>query len=154
MALGGMITHQTTNKGLGSILGGNNMNDDNLRPVRSKSVARERGRKGGKASGESKRRKKMLREAAIYQVYEMELPEALKLSLTEQGIDAENLNHANVMVRTMIAKAEQGDVSAFNALLVLLGEKPKEQISADIDLSMKIEYVHSDRGISYSEDSI
>ena len=67
MALGGMITHQTTNKGLGSILGVNNMNDDNLRPVRSKSVARERGRKGGKASGESKRRKKMLREAAIYQ---------------------------------------------------------------------------------------
>lgn len=111
-------------------------------------------KRGGIASGESKRRKKSMKEVAMFQVYEMELSEPLRQSLTEQGIDVEQLNHANVMVRGMIARAEQGDVAAFNALLVLLGEKPKEQIGADIDLRMKVEYVHADRGISYSEDEI
>lgn len=111
-------------------------------------------RNGGKKSGEVRRRKKSLKEVAMFQVYEMELSEPLRQSLTEQGIDVEQLNHANVMVRGMIARAEQGDVSAFNALLVLLGEKPKEQIGADIDLRMKVEYVHADKGISYSEDEI
>lgn len=32
-------------------------NEENLKPVRTKSEARERGRNGGKASGESRRRK-------------------------------------------------------------------------------------------------
>ena len=35
---------------------------DNLKPVRSKSEARERGRKGGQASGEARRRLKSFRE--------------------------------------------------------------------------------------------
>ena len=33
------------------------MNDENLKPVRTKSEARERGRNGGKASGEARRKK-------------------------------------------------------------------------------------------------
>jgi hypothetical protein len=132
------------------------MNEKNLIPnsERTPKELREMTSKGGRKSGEVRRRKKMMKEIAQFQVYEMELSEPLRQSLSEQGIDVEQLNHANVMVRGMIARAEQGDVSAFNALLVLLGEKPKEQIGADIDLRMKIEYVHSERGISFSEDEI
>ena len=37
-------------------------NNENLKPVRTKSEARERGRKGGIASGESRREKATLRE--------------------------------------------------------------------------------------------
>ena len=36
-------------------------NEGNLKPVRTKSEARERGRNGGKASGEARRRKKTMR---------------------------------------------------------------------------------------------
>lgn len=132
------------------------MNEENLIPANrlSESELRQMASNGGKKSAEVRRRKKMMKEIAQFQVYEMELSEPLRQSLSEQGIDVEQLNHANVMVRGMIARAEQGDVSAFNALLVLLGEKPKEQIGADIDLRMKVEYVHSERGISFSEDEI
>ena len=38
-------------------------NEQNLKPVSSKKEARERGRKGGIASGEARRAKKSLREA-------------------------------------------------------------------------------------------
>ena len=40
-------------------------NEDNLRPVRSKEEASERGRKGGIASGRSRRKHKELRELLI-----------------------------------------------------------------------------------------
>ena len=40
-------------------------NEDNLQPVRSKDEARERGRKGGIASGRSRRKHKELRELLI-----------------------------------------------------------------------------------------
>lgn len=40
-------------------------NEDNLKPVRSKDEARERGRKGGIASGRSRRKHKELRELLI-----------------------------------------------------------------------------------------
>lgn len=95
-----------------------------------------------------------MKEIAFHQVYDMPLSDALKQSLKEQGISEENLNHANVLVRSMIAKAEQGDTAAFNALLLLLGEKPKEQIGAELDMRMKIEYVDSDMGVSHSEDEV
>lgn len=129
---------------------------DNLIPVSSRTSEelREMTRKGGIKSGEVRRRKKMMKEIAFHQVYDMPLSDALKQSLKEQGISEENLNHANVLVRSMIAKAEQGDTAAFNALLLLLGEKPKEQIGAELDMRMKIEYVDSDMGVSHSEDEV
>ena len=39
------------------------MNNENLKPVRNKSEARERGRKGGVASGISRNKKKTMRES-------------------------------------------------------------------------------------------
>lgn len=41
------------------------MNDDNLIPYKSESEAREGGRKGGVASGEARRRKKMMRDTIL-----------------------------------------------------------------------------------------
>lgn len=109
---------------------------------------------GGKKSVIARRKKKTMAEIAKYQIYEMELPDALKKNLKEQGIDPDNLNHANVMVRSMMAKAESGDVQAYNTLLSLIGEKPTDKTEADINMSMKVEYVKAGHGIAYSEDEI
>ena len=129
---------------------------ENLIPanLRTKEELREITRKGGIKSGETRRRKKMMADIVKHQVYEMELPEVLARSLQEQGIDANEWNHANVMVRSMIARAESGDVSAYNTILAMLGEKPKEKVEMDASMCMKIEYVSSGHGVVNSEEEI
>ena len=54
-------------------------NTDNLQPVQSESEAREKGRNGGIASGEARRRKKTMREALEMLMYDVELDEGTTL---------------------------------------------------------------------------
>lgn len=129
-------------------------NEENLKPCRSESEAREIGKKGGIASGEARRRKRMMKDIALFQVYEMKLSDALRQSLKEQGIDEEGLNHANVMISGQIAKAEQGDTAAFNALLALMGEKPKDEIDISGFGKMEIGMVRAEHDPKESEDEI
>ena len=89
---------------------------------------RERASKAGKASVEARRRKKTMREALEFLMYKAELSEALKQRMRDEGIRDEDMNHQMAITRSLIAKAEAGDVQAYNAICAMIGEKPAEKV--------------------------
>jgi hypothetical protein len=85
-------------------------------------------RKGGIKSGEARRRKKTMREALEFLMYKAELSEALKQRMKDEGIKDEDMNHQMAITSSLIAKAEAGDVQAYNAICAMIGEKPAEKV--------------------------
>lgn len=133
------------------------MNDENLIPQnqRSPSEAREMGRKGGIASGKVRKQRKTIKMLVEKQLFETELSPKMKEALLAEGIDVKELYHASAIIRALINKAEKGDVSAFNALLAIIGEKPKDEMSVEIPKSVKIHIVEGARTtFAHSEDEI
>ena len=82
-------------------------NEQNLKPCRTKEEARERGRAGGKASVEARRRRKTLRE---------ELTALLEIGDTQNRVST-----------ALIVKAMNGDVKAFETIRDTIGEKPTDK---------------------------
>ena len=89
---------------------------------------RERASKAGKASVEARRRKKTMREALEFLMYKAELSEVLKQRMRDEGFKDEDMNHQMAITRSLIAKAEAGDVQAYNAICAMIGEKPAEKV--------------------------
>lgn len=89
-------------------------NENNLNPVRSENEAREKGKKGGIASGEARRRKKTIRET-------------LEMMLAGQMPDGATRRDA--IVTALLEKALSGDVRAFEAIRDSVGEKPTEKMN-------------------------
>ena len=85
----------------------------NLKPVRSKSEARERGKIGGIASGESRRRLKTFRELD-----------------TEHTTDDERQK----MLDMLKTKAMHGDLRAFEVYRDTVGMKPKDTLEVSGEL--------------------
>ena len=95
--------------------------------------------KAGKASVEARRRKKTMREALEMLMYHTELSAQAKSMLEAEGIrDAESMNHQMVITRSLIAKAEAGDVQAYNAICAMIGEKPAEKVEMSGGLQKEI----------------
>ena len=120
-------------------------NEKNLIPMeqRSPEEAREMGRKGGRASGEARRRKKSLREAA--ELY-LSLPVADKRAwnkLARDGVDPEDVDNQMAIIAGLSIKAAKGDAKAAKVLFDLLpsdGTAPLEQVEDDpITKSLKEE---------------
>lgn len=102
-------------------------NEQNLKPIRSVSEAREKGRKGGKASGESRRKKANLREAAnLLFTTKIDHPEWTE-TLEGMGLES-TLEYA--VVASMMKEAMNGNVSAYRALMDTVGQTDK----SDMDL--------------------
>ena len=119
---------------------------ENLRRLTTEQ-AREIGRKGGLASVENKRRRKTMREALEMLMYHTNLPEQTKQMLQAEGInDVDSMNHQMVITRSLIAKAEAGDVQAYNAICAMIGEKPAEKVemSGGMLNEITIKYVGDD----------
>lgn len=102
--------------------GGDVPNEENLKPVRTKSEARKRGKNGGKASGEARRRRKTLRE-------NMELLLELPVSppedyciLAELGVDPADTDNSMLLTAALFQKAKSGDVAAYKEIRDLIGE--------------------------------
>ena len=92
-------------------------NEQNLKPVSSKKEARERGRKGGLASGEARRKRKTLKEELLLILSEGETQQSVTLALIE--------------------KAMSGDTKAFEVIRDTIGEKPIDKVMiADVDPSV------------------
>jgi len=136
-------------------------NDENLIPTskRTKSEVREISQKGGKASGEARRRKKTMREALEIMLFHTKLNEQTKQMLKAEGVsDVEDMNHQMVITRSLIAKAESGDVQAYNAICSMIGEKPAEKMEVNGDLLSRLRVVRESREddpyVPRSEDEI
>lgn len=90
---------------------------DNLRPVSSKEEARERGRKGGLASGEARRKRKTLKEELLLMLSDGKTQQSVTIALIE--------------------KAMSGDTKAFEVIRDTIGEKPIDKVMiADVEPSV------------------
>lgn len=118
--------------------------------------AREIGRKGGKASVEARREKKKLRQL-VEAFGELPAPEKVRKVLNELGV-AENEMRTNDMaiVVGLYQKAIKGDVSAFNAIRDIRGEKPVDEtkLIGKLDSKIEIGFVDADVSPSSSEEDV
>ena len=120
------------------------MAKEDLKPVRSKEEAKERGAKGGKASGEARRAKKTLRELATL-FGSLKLDGKQKRQMQELGIPETEHTRFMQAVVSLFQKALKGDVSAFNAIRDLIGEKPvdRTQLEGSFDTRLEIGFVET-----------
>ena len=92
-------------------------NEQNLKPVSSKKEARERGRNGGLASVEARRKRKTPKEELLLILSEGETQQSVTLALIE--------------------KAMSGDTKAFEVIRDTIGEKPIDKVMiADVEPSV------------------
>ena len=109
-------------------------NERNLIPMeqRSPEEAREMGRKGGRASGEARRRKKSLREAA--ELY-LSLPVSDKRAwnkLAKDGVAPEDVDNQMAIIAALSIKAAKGDAKAAKVLFDLIGDQSREEDEAKV----------------------
>lgn len=99
------------------------MNDKNLIPNtnRTPSELREITKKGGKASGETRRCKRDMKQKMKAL---LELPAASndKEQLEALGVDPDDMDNEMVLVMAMFLGAAGGDVKAFDRVMQLLGK--------------------------------
>lgn len=97
-------------------------NNENLKPVRTKSEARERGRNGGKKSGEARRRKADFRRTLnMLLTAKIDNPEWTPF-LESLGLDSTLESAVNA---AMIREALSGNVKAFEAIAKYSGQSPE-----------------------------
>lgn len=108
-------------------------NEQNLRPVSSKEEARKRGSKGGKASAESRRKKKDLRLA---------LEMLLEKDMTSK--DGQTMSGTEAITAKLFEQALKGNVKAFETIRSTVGQDPVqkvEQVNIDMEYEESIEYL-------------
>ena len=99
-------------------------NNENLRPVRTTSEARERGRNGGKASGKSRRRKAAFRETLnLLLTLDIDDDEWAPL-LRSLGLDCTLETALNM---AMIKAGLTGNVKAYEAVAKYAGQSPQTE---------------------------
>ena len=101
-------------------------NEENLKPVRTESEAREKGTKGGIASGKSRRRKKAMKER---------LQEALECSVVNPKVKkmmqsvgmVDGSTNYDAVTASIIAGTIQGAPGYARLLMELIGETGEEK---------------------------
>lgn len=100
--------------------------EENLVPLnqRTKDEQREIASKGGKASGEARRRKRDAKSAARL-ILNLPVQEALEKNLLTMGItDEDHTNMVAIMARAF-TKAMTGDIGAMQFLISMAGSSPQ-----------------------------
>jgi len=116
-------------------------NEKNLKPPRSTEEARERGKKGGIASGEARREKKSLKNAV--------------LAILEGKAEG-NLTGYEVAATQLFKALYDSDkvTSAFNSMRDLIGEKPKDEVEIEDKRVSSIVVEFTDGNENDQEDTI
>ena len=109
--------------------------EENLIPFskRSKEEAREQGRIGGKASGESRRRKRSLKEAADLFLSLPVTDTKTFNAMAKAGVNPEETDYQMAVIVGLTMKAIKGDAKAAQTVIDLLGEsatdnQPQQEI--------------------------
>lgn len=91
-------------------------NEKNLKPVRTESEAREKGRKGGKASGASRRRHKSLQETMLMvsklPLDDIGLNRAKRTGIDITGVDEYDMTALTAVVLGQVRAAANGNSQA------------------------------------------
>lgn len=97
-------------------------NEQNLRPIRkgqlSKEELKKRQSNGGIKSGESKRRRKAMKEIL-----------STLLNVQQKNSRGETLTTQEIICLSLINKAAKGDVRAFEVIRDTIGEKPVDKVA-------------------------
>ena len=88
-------------------------NEQNLKPVRTKKEARERGKNGGIKSGEVRGQRKTLREELLVLL----------------GTKVEDKTIQEKIIFSLIQEALSGNVKAFETIRDTIGEKPQDKLN-------------------------
>lgn len=89
--------------------------------------ARERGKKGGQASGKARRRRK-------------ELKQLLELALSQPSEIVEGEDNYTAITAALVQRAIQGDTKAYEVIRDTLGQKPVEQQQMDLTAKIEVDY--------------
>ena len=110
----------------------------------SGAMAAENGRKGGYAKSEAREQKRTLRELATL-FGSLKLDGKQKRQMQELGIPETEHTRFMQAVVSLFQKALKGDVSAFNAIRDLIGEKPvdRTQLEGSFDTRLEIGFVET-----------
>lgn len=102
--------------------------EENLTPARSKEEARERGKRGGIASGKARKKKKEFRD--VFQ--------ALLDGKEAYGADEKKITGTEALAMSVFRQALKGDLRAFEIIRDTVGQKPAERVEvAAIDQATK-----------------
>lgn len=107
------------------------MNDQNLVPMNKRTESEQRAiaTAGGKASGESRRRRKTLKEELLALLSDADVQERMSLALVREAIEG---NNAGSVTR------------AFEVVRDTIGEKPidkVEQVNIDMEYKDSVDYI-------------
>ena len=102
---------------------------ENLKPFNelTEDEQRELAKRGGKASGKARRRKK-------------ELKELLELALSQPSEIVDGEDNYTAITAALIQKAIQGDTKAYEVIRDTLGQKPTEQTQMDLTAKIEVDY--------------
>lgn len=100
---------------------------ENLKSPRSTEEARERGRKGGVASGQARREKASLREAV-----------KAALDVVMKGKDGKDVSAREAIVAAQMLKALNGDSKAFEVIRDTTGEKPVQKVENEVSGGLEL----------------
>lgn len=121
-------------------------NEQNLRPFtseQSREEAKKNGAKGGRASGESRRRQRTLREGLEIllskPIKKGKVTDINKLkAIGKDTVSEANLTAEDAIILAMINKAAKGDVHAYEAIRDQLGEKPADKQEITVNGAMDL----------------
>lgn len=113
-------------------------NEQNLIPTseRSKNEARELGKIGGIKSGETRRKRKAMRDIIdAFMGYRSELSDDEIKEYEALGMPLEDINNQAKAIRVQIKKAADGDLNALAFLRDTVGEKPRDSMALSHEIT-------------------
>lgn len=108
----------------------------------SEEERKQRARNGGKASGEARKRKRLMEQEADILLSRKCTTMAGKAALAELGIKTGSNQMA--MIAQQVKKALEGDMAALNWLRDILGETPVEKIDSSVKTVFGFEGIGDD----------
>lgn len=101
-------------------------NEKNLKPIRSKSEAREKGKKGGRKSGKVRREKRLLKDCML-ELLDLPVAEVEEQKrLASMGLDEKKIDNRALLTSALFLKGASGNVAAFKEIKELIGEQKTE----------------------------
>jgi hypothetical protein len=122
-------------------------NEQNLKPPfnewDSPSLVRELNAKGGRAAGETKRKKAAMRDIiSALMGYRSELTKAEMERYRGMGLDADDINNQTKALLIQVKKATKGNLNALIFLRDTIGEKPIDNMNLNMTPPVIIDDVH------------
>jgi hypothetical protein len=114
-------------------------NEGNLMPPfnewDSPEIVREINAKGGRKAGETKRKRKAMRDIIdAFMGYRSELSDSEVAEYESMGLPIEDINNQAKAIRVQMKKAAEGDLNALAFLRDTVGEKPRENMGLTHEL--------------------